>query len=75
MRNYAFHPTPLIALEISDKEGAAVDTIFCPLLICMPDPEKSKNIIFSPWGHENIYNDMAQPVQTSERTKYLFQPK
>ena len=50
MRNHVLYLTPLIALEISDKEGAVVDTIFCPPSICMPDPENSKNIIFSPWG-------------------------
>jgi len=41
----------------------------------MPDPEKPKNIIFSPWGQENIYNGVAQLVQTSEHLKCLFQPK
>ena len=41
----------------------------------MPDPEKSKNIIFSPWGHQNIQNDVAQLVQTPEHLKCLFQPK
>ena len=38
----------------------------------MPDLEKPKNIIFSPWGHENIYNGVAQPVWTPKRSKYLF---
>ena len=71
MQNQVLYPTPLIALEMLDKEGATVDTVFCPLemldkegatvdtvfcppLICMQDPENSKNIIFSPWGHGNI---------------------
>ena len=31
-----------------------VDTIFCPPSICVPNPEKSKNIILSPWGSKNI---------------------
>jgi len=31
-----------------------VDTVFCLPSICVPDPEKSKNIIFSPWGHKKI---------------------
>ena len=51
---------------MSNKEGAAVDTIFCSSLICMPDPEKSQNIIFSPWGRKNIQNDVVQPIQLSE---------
>ena len=54
MQNQVLYPTPLIALEMLDKEGATVDTVFCPPLICMQDPENSKNIIFSPWGHGNI---------------------
>jgi len=33
---------------------ASIDTIFCLPLICMSNPEKSKNIISSPWGRENI---------------------
>jgi len=44
---------------MSDKEGAAIDIVFSPPTICMPDPEKSKNIIFSTWGHENIQNDIT----------------
>ena len=32
----------------------SVDTIFVRTLICVPDPEKSKNIILSEWGRENI---------------------
>ena len=54
IRNHVLYLTPLIALKISKKEGAAVDTVFCPTSICVLDPEKSKNIIFSPWGHKNI---------------------
>jgi len=38
----------------------------------MPDPKKSKNIIFSPWGSENIQNIVAQPVRTPELPKCLF---
>ena len=57
--NHVLYPTPLIALKISDKEGETVDTVFCPPLICMLNLEKSKNIIFSPWGCENIQNDIA----------------
>ena len=49
-----------------------VDIVFCPPSICVPDPKKSKNIIFSPWGYEDIQNDMAQPVQVSEHPKCLF---
>ena len=40
-----------------DHDG--VDTIFCLLSICVPDLEKSKNIIFSPWNYENIQNDVT----------------
>ena len=31
-----------------------IDTVFCSLLICVPDPKNLKNIIFSPWGRKNI---------------------
>ena len=31
-----------------------VDTVFCLPSICVLDLEKSKNIIFSTWVHENI---------------------
>ena len=51
MQNHVFYPTFLIALEMLDKEGVAIDTVFCSLSICMPNPEYSKNIIVSPWGH------------------------
>ena len=54
MQNHVLYPTPLIALEMLDKEGAVVDTAFCPPLICVPDLENSKNIIISPWAHKNI---------------------
>ena len=51
------------------------DAVFCLPSICMQDPEKSKNIIFSPWGYENIYNDVAQPVRASKESECLFQLK
>ena len=51
IRNHVLYATPLIALEKSNKEEAAVDTVFCPPSICVPDP---KNIIFFPWACENI---------------------
>ena len=74
--NHILYPTSLIALEMSsDKEGATVDTVFYLPLIYVPDPKKSKNVIFSPWGHKNIHNDVVQPVQTPEHPKCLFQPK
>ena len=28
-----------------DKEGVATETVFCPPLICMLDPENSKKIL------------------------------
>ena len=52
-----------------------VDIVFCPPSICKPDPEKSRNIIFSPWGHENIQNSVAWPVQALEHLKCLFKLK
>ena len=63
---------PLIALEMSDKEGVVVITIFFPSSICVLNLEKYKLIIFSAWGHENIQNDVAQPVRTLEHPKCLF---
>ena len=54
MRNHIFYLTPIIVLEMSDKEGAVVDFVFCLISIYMPDPEYFKNIIFSPWGHGDI---------------------
>jgi len=57
------------------KSELIVDIVFCPSSICVTDPKKSKNIIFSSWGYENIYNGIAQPVRTPERSKCLFQPK
>ncbi|XP_023883042.2 uncharacterized protein LOC111995357 [Quercus suber] len=38
-------------------------------------PRKSKNIIFSPWGHKDIQNDVEQPIRTSKHPDCLFQPK
>ena len=54
---------------MSDKKGATIDTVFCPPSIYMPDPKKTKIVIFSPWGREKIQNDVAQPVQTPEHPK------
>ena len=56
-------------------KNASVDTIFYLPSICMLDPEKSKNIIFSPWGRENIQNSVVRPVRASEHLKCLFQLK
>jgi len=42
MWNHVLYPTPLIAIEMLDKEGVVVDTIFCPPSICMLDPKTSK---------------------------------
>ena len=36
------------------RNTIAVDTEFCLPSICVLDPKKSKNIIFSPWGRKNI---------------------
>ena len=54
MWNHVLYPTLLIALKILVKEGAVVDTIFCLSLICVLNPENSKNTIFSLWCHGNI---------------------
>ena len=32
----------------------AIHIVFCPPLICMPNPKNSKNIIFSPRGSRSI---------------------
>ena len=61
--------------ERTSHEVPAIDTVFCPPLICILDPENSKNIIFSLWGHEYMYNGMTHPVQTSEHSKCLFSAK
>ena len=52
-----------------------VDTIFYPPLICVPDLEKSQNIIFSSWGRKNIQNDATQPIWALEHPKCIFQLK
>jgi len=49
-----------------------IDTVFCLPSNCVPDPEKSKNIIFFSWDHENIYNGVAQPVRALEHSKCIF---
>ena len=54
MRNYVLYLTPLITLEISDKERATVDTVFFLPSICVLNPKNSKNIIFRPWGCRNM---------------------
>ena len=53
----------------------AIDTIFSLPSICVQDLEKYKNIIFSPWGHKNIQNDVAQPARTLKPLKCLFSAK
>ena len=45
MQNYVLYPIPLIAIKMLDKEGAVTETVFCPPLICMLDPENSKKIL------------------------------
>jgi len=42
-----------------DESDEGVDIVFCSLLICLSDLEKSKNIIVSSWGRENIQNDVV----------------
>ena len=36
-----------------------VDIIFCPPKICVPNPKNLKNTKFLPWGHGNIWIDVA----------------
>ena len=62
-----------VVCESISKE--TVDIVFCQPSICVLDPKNPKNIIFSPWGHKNIYNGVVQPIRTLERSKCLFQPK
>ena len=50
----------------------AVDTIFCSPSICMPNPWKSKNIIFFPSIRKSIKNNAVQPVRALEHPKCLF---
>ena len=55
-----------ISIKHRSKQ-AYVDIVFCP-----PEPRKSKNNIFSPWGHEDIQNDMAQSFgRQSTRSTFL----
>ena len=53
-RNHVLYPIPLIALKMSNKKGAVVDTVFCPPSILHARPWKIQKYNFSPWGHENI---------------------
>ena len=75
IRNHVLYLTPLIALEIQDKEGAVVDIIFFPPWIRVPDRKKSKIIIFFPWVCKSIQNDMVRPVRVSEHPKCPFLAK
>ena len=63
MRNHVLYLTPLIALEMWDKERATIDTIFCLPSICVLDPENSKNINYSPRGCGKIYIDAMQRIK------------
>ena len=75
MQNHVFYPTFLIALEMLDKEGVAIDTVFCSLSICMPNPEYSKNIIVSPWGHRKHQDWCGTTHLGIGVLKVLFQVK
>jgi len=48
MQNYILYPTPFFVIEMLNKEGATIDTVFCPPSICVPNPENPKNIKFLP---------------------------
>ena len=37
MRNYVIYPTPLVTIEMSNKDRTAIDTAFCPPLIYVLD--------------------------------------
>ena len=62
-----------LVLELLSKH--IVDIVFCSSTICVLDSKKSKNIVFSLLGRENIQNDVVQPVRTPEHLKCLFWPK
>ena len=54
IRNHILYLTPLIALEMLDKEGAAVDIVFYPPSTYVPSPEKSKKyhlLFMGSWEH------------------------
>ena len=38
MRSYVIYPIPLITIEMSNKDRTAVDTVFCPPSVYVPDP-------------------------------------
>ena len=65
----------ILSLVLKLLSKHIVDIIFCSSTICVLDSKKSKNIVFSLLGHENIQNDVAQPVRTPEHPKCLFQLK
>ena len=44
----------LALAQSSFRTLVSIDTAFCPPSICVLDLEKSRYIIFSPWGHEDI---------------------
>ena len=46
MRNHVLYPTPLIALETSNKEKAVVDTVFCPPQFACWTPKILKILYF-----------------------------
>ena len=46
IRNHVLHPTPFTALKMLDKEGAAVDTVFCSPTICVPSHKAC-------WGYKS----------------------
>ena len=66
MQNHILYSTSLIALEISEKEGVAVDTIFCLPWICVLDSKNSKKYnLFSigPRKHLDWIEALEVPFQ------------
>ena len=46
MWNYILYPIPIRIIEMSDKEGAEIDIVFCLPLIFMPNLENLKLLTF-----------------------------
>jgi len=44
---FVLYPTPLISIKVLDKEGAAVDNVFCPApkLMGIPDVKSKVSLV------------------------------
>ena len=65
--------------DIYDRDNEMRKEVLILYFVCLQfacrTSKNPKNIIFSPWDHKNIQNDVAQPVWIAEHPKCLFQPK